>query len=140
MGIEESIRHPPPDDEHINPRDQIFQQIKFGRNLRPANKGSDRTARLSKGLFQMGQFVLHQSSRRRRTQAGQCLGRGMGAVRGGKGIIDITLTQGRQFTRKSGIVGLFARVKPQVFQQDNPRAIFLSLFNHGGGGRACGLR
>ncbi len=47
----------------------------------------------------------------------------MGPVRGGKGVVDVKVTQFSQLSGKGGIVLFLARTEADIFQQDHPARI-----------------
>ena len=67
----------------------------------------------------MFDFLLHQQAQRGGQQVGHALGRGVGAVRGAEGVVDIDIAERGQLRGEGGVVGLFFGVEAQVFQQQH---------------------
>ena len=113
----EGVGHAAADHQMIHPVDQVHQQIQLGRDLGPADHRHDRALRIAKGGVQRLQFGLHQPSGACGQQPRQPLGRGMGAMRGREGVIDIGPAKRGQRGGKGRVVLFLALVKAGVFQQ-----------------------
>jgi hypothetical protein len=73
-----------------------------------------------RGLFKRHQFRLHGASGIGRQVVRQALGRGMGAVGGGKGVVDEDVAIFGKRLGKIGIVlGFLAGMEPGVFEQEH---------------------
>ena len=68
------------------------------------------------GFGQGVQFGLHQTAGGGGQDAGDGLGRGMGPVRHGKGVVDVEIPQRGQIGGEGGVVGFLFGVEAQVFQ------------------------
>ena len=71
----------------------------------------------------MPQLVGHEQSRRGVGDvADHPDGRGVGAVRGPEGVVDVGVGRRREGRRERGVVGLLAGVEAQVLEQHDPAA------------------
>ena len=67
---------------------RFIKQVDLGRDLGAADDGDDRPLRVAEALLQRLELGLHGAAGIGRQQVRQPFGRGMGAVRGGKGVVD----------------------------------------------------
>ena len=119
LGHKESIGHAAADHQMIHLAHKIAQKVELGRNLSPAHHRHHRALRGAKRCLQRAQFSLHQSTGGLWQQLGNPLGRGMGPMCGGKGVVHKDIAQSRQFGRQSRIILFLTRLKARVFQQNH---------------------
>ena len=115
--MQEGIRHRATDRQHIDLADQIAQQFELGGYLGPADNRADRSFGIAERGFQRVEFSLHHAAGGGRQQTGHGVGRCVRPVRGGKRVIHVDIGKGSELTCEIGIAGLFAGVKPEIFQQ-----------------------
>ena len=112
----ESVRHAPAKDQRIDPRHQIFQHLKLGRYLGPADNRRHRTRRVGQRAMQRRQLFTKRAPRRCHLHhAGKRLDRGMGAVRAGKGVADIDVAKRGQRRGKAAVIRFFTGMETQIF-------------------------
>ena len=110
----------PPITSVSDPLHQIFQQCDLGGDFRPAHHRHQRPLGIAQRLLEMGKFGLHGAARRSRAEAAPAPSvRGMGAMGGGKCVIDENIAQRRQLPGKAGIVLFLAGMEAGIFQQQN---------------------
>jgi hypothetical protein len=117
LGGQKGVGHTAANGQLIELADQIAEQLELGRDLGPADDAQDRPARLAEGGVQRLQFGPHGLAGMARQKMGESLGGGVGPVRGGKGVVDVQIAVASQGAGELRIVGLFAGVKAQIFQQ-----------------------
>ncbi len=66
---------------------------------------------------EMLELGLHQPSGRARQQAGDRRGRGMGAMRGGEGVVDVEIAERGELAGEGGVVFLLGGVEAQILEQ-----------------------
>ncbi len=114
--MQEGVGHPAADDQQVDLADEVAQNFHLGRNLGPADHGGDRMLRRFQSFGQGVQLGLHQPPGGGGQDAGDGLGRGMGPVRNGKGVVDVEIAQGGQLLGEARVVLFFLGVEAQVFQ------------------------
>jgi hypothetical protein len=67
---------------------KVLQQVDLGRNLGAADNGHDRARRVAEAFLERDQLCLHGSARIGRQPVREALGGCMGAMSGGKCVID----------------------------------------------------
>ena len=85
----------------------------------PPRIATDGRAGFSVTFAQCLELTHHQEpGRALRYKSGHADGRGMGAMRGAEGVVDVDVLAAREFVGEVAIVGLFLGMKAQVFEQD----------------------
>jgi hypothetical protein len=95
----------------------VLEQVQLGGHLRPADDAQHRAFRLAERGVQHLQFARHREAGVGGEQAGDGLGRGVGAVRGAEGVVDEEIAELGEFGGEAGVVGLLASMEAQVLQQ-----------------------
>jgi hypothetical protein len=103
----------------IDLADEVLEHIELGRNLGPADHGRDRRLRIAQRLFQRLKLGLHRAAGKGRENVRQPLGGGMGAVRGGKGIVHVEIAKAGKAFDHGGIVLFLATEEAGVLQHGN---------------------
>ncbi len=117
LGGQERIGHAAADDQEIDLFGQIAEQLELGRDLGAADHRRQRAGRIFQGLGQGFQFRLHGAAAKSRHFMRQAFGRGMGAMGGGKGVVDIDVAEFGHLCDQRRIVLFLALVEAGVFQQ-----------------------
>ena len=114
---EEGVGHAAADDQRIDLFHEVHQQIELGRDLCAADDGDDRALGIAEALLQRLEFGLHGAAGIGGQEIGEALGRAMGAVRGGEGVVDEDVAIGGELFGEGAVVLLLALVEAGVFQQ-----------------------
>ncbi len=85
----------------IDPGDEMGQHVELGRHLGPADDRRHRMLGIAERLFERLQLGLHRPAGEGRQHVRQPLGRGMGAVGGGEGVVDVEIADCRQVARRT---------------------------------------
>ncbi len=117
--IDEGVGHAAPDHQRLDLGDEVFEQVDLGGDLGAAHDCDDRLFGVAETGLERLQFGFHGAARARGQRAGEAFGRGMGAVGGREGVIDIDIAEGCHAGDQLGIVLFFARVKTGVFSKDH---------------------
>ncbi|EGE56036.1 hypothetical protein RHECNPAF_770084 [Rhizobium etli CNPAF512] len=133
-GGDEGVGHAAADDERVDLLDEVHQQVDLGRDLGTADNCDHRADRGAEAFFQRFQLGLHGAPGIGRQVMGKALGRGMGAVSGGEGVVDINIAVGGKRLGEVGIVLFLAFVEARVFQKQDITVIHRG--DGGGGGLA----
>ena len=97
--------------------DEVFEHVELGRDLGPADYGGYRRLRRAERGVECPQFRFHRAPRIGGEEMRQPLGRGVGAVRGGEGIVDVEIAVRRNRLGEFGIVRFLARPEPHIVEQ-----------------------
>ena len=111
----------------------MAEQIELGRNLGAADDGRERALRMVEHLLEGFQLGLQAAPGVSGQHMAEAFGRGMGAVRGGEGIVDPEVAELGERGDESGIVLLLAGMEARVLQTDDVAGMH-------GGDRALGDR
>ncbi len=116
-GVQEGVGHAAADHQHVDPSDQVAEQVELGGDFRAADDGRQRALGLLQRGAEMFQFFLHEAPRSGGQQTRDALGRGVGAVRRREGVVHVDVAQRREGLGEARVVGFFLRVEAQVLQQ-----------------------
>ena len=114
-----SRSHRSGDNEDIDLADQETQDIELGRHLRPADQRQNGRRRLLEGRRQGREFGLHQLPGGIWQQPSQRVDRGVRAVRGGEGIIDVDIAQIGERAREIERVRFLLLVEAKIFEESH---------------------
>ena len=114
---EEGVGHAAADDQRVDLLHEVHQQVELGRDLGAADDGDDRPLGIAETLFQRLEFGLHGAAGIGGQEIGEALGRAMGAVRGGEGVVDEDVAVGGELFGEGAVVLLLALVEAGVFQK-----------------------
>ena len=129
LGGEERVGHAAADDQHIDLGDQIAEQIELGRHLGAADDGGHRALRRLQRLGERVELGLHGAARIGGQLMAEAFGRGMGAVRDRKGVVDPDVAERGKRGDEAGIVLLLAVVEAGVFETED-----VAVLHRGDGG------
>jgi hypothetical protein len=113
--------------------DQVLQQVQLGRDLGAADDADDRLLRIAQRGVERVQFAPHGFAGIGGDVVGDAFGRGVGAVGGREGVVDVEVAQIRQLLGEDRIIGLFRRVEAHVLQQDHAAGVQIANGLHGVG-------
>ena len=130
---QERVGHGAADDQHIDLRQQIAEQVELGRHLGAADDRGHRPLRMLERLAERLEFGLHGAAGIGRQHVAEAFGRGMRAVRGGEGVVDPDVAELGQRGDEGRVVLLLARVEAGVLQAEDVALL------HGGDRRFGGL-
>ena len=116
-GVEEGIGHAAADGQMVDLVHEIAEQLDLGRDLGPTDDRGQGPRRVIERTAEALELRLHQAPRRGGQEPGQRLGRGMGAVGGGEGVVDIGVAERGEGLGEIGIVGFLAGMEAEVFQE-----------------------
>ena len=116
---EERVGHAAADDQRLDLRDQIAEQVELGRNLGAADDRRHRPLRCVQRLLQRFELLLHGAPGVGGEQMGDRLDRGVRAVRDREGVVDIDVAQRGELGGESGIVFFFALMEAGILQAQN---------------------
>ena len=119
IGVEERIGHAAADDQVIDLADEIAEHFELGRNLGAADHRRKRLFRDFRTCSSACDFLGHRAAGGRRQEIGDALGRGVGAVGAGKGVVDIDVAEAGKGLGEVVVVGFLARMEPHVLQQQH---------------------
>ena len=106
----EGVGHAAADDQMIDLADEMAEHRELGRDLGAADDRRHRALRIAKRALQRLELGLHRPPGEARQVMRDALGRRMGAVRGGEGVVDIIVAErrhapsparGRSFLRRA---------------------------------------
>ena len=98
---------------------QIAEQVELGRNLGAADDGGDRPLRRVERLAERLELGLHGAAGIGRQHVAEAFGRGMRAVRGGEGVVDIDVAELGERGDEGRIVLFLAGVEARVLQAED---------------------
>src|SRR6266700_6442306 len=114
LRLEERISHVPTNQELINHADQSLEHHDLVRDFSATDDGYKRSFGMFQGRSQVVDLFLHQEAGNTRQRVGDAFCRGMGAMGGAKGIVDIDFTQGGKLPGKLRIVLLLFLMEAEV--------------------------
>ena len=117
----ECVRHAAADDQRLDLRQQVAEQIELGRNFGAADDGRNRMLRHLEGALQRIEFGLHGAARIGR-QVGDRHDSGIGgmfAMRRRERVVDEDVAERRELLRELLVVLFFAGMKARVFETEN---------------------
>ena len=100
----------------VDPGDKMDEHIKLGRHFGAANNGRHRVFGATQCLAQRFQFGLHRPTGKGWQDMCQSFGRGMGAVRHRKGIVDVKITETGECGDERRVIGFLAGMKAGVLE------------------------
>ena len=119
LGGEEGVGHAAADDQEIDLLGQIAEQLQLGRHLGAADHRRDRAGGLFKRVGQGLDLGLHGAAGIGRQLAREAFGRGVGAMGGGEGVVDIDVAERGHRSDERRVVLFLALVEAGVFQQQH---------------------
>ena len=118
VGLQEGVGHGPADEQGVEAGQQVADDLQLARDLGAAEDADERPRRRLEERAEMLELARHQQPGRRIGHvAHHADRRGVGAVRGPEGVVDVGVARGREGGRERGVVGLLAGVEPQVLEQ-----------------------
>ena len=119
LRFQESGRHAAADEQAVHFFHDIFQHGHLIADLGAAEKRGKGVGGVFQKAAQGIDFLFQQKSGDRRQVFGDAGNRGMGAVGGAEGIIDINIAQAGQRFGEVGVAGFFFGMEPEIFQQQD---------------------
>ncbi len=119
LGVEEGVGHAAADGQLVELGHQMAQQIELGRDLGAADDAHHRPLGMAERLVERLQLGAHRLARVGRQQPRHALGRGVGPVGGGEGVVDVDVAELGQLLGEGRVVLLLALVVAQVLQQQH---------------------
>ena len=113
--------------------DEVAEQFQLGGDFRAADNRRDRAGGIVERRADRLQFCLHGASGIGRQLVCDALGRGMGAMGGREGVVDINVAELCQLRHEGRIVLFLALVEACVLQQQDIAVL------HRGDGIRCGF-
>ena len=114
---QERVGHGAADDQHVDLGDQVAEQSSLVDTLAPPTMAATGRSGSSSALSKRLEFRLHGAAGIGGQHVAEAFGRGMGAVRGREGVVDIDIAELGQRADEVGIVLFLARVEAGVLQQ-----------------------
>ena len=118
-GEQEGVGHAAADDQDVDLLDQIAEQLELGRDLGAADDRRDRALGIAERDGQRLELRLHGAAAIGRQLVRDALGRGVGAVGGREGVVDIDVAELGHLLDESRIVLLLALVEAGVLEQED---------------------
>jgi hypothetical protein len=119
-GLEERASHRTTDEQLVHLRQQRFHHVDLAADLRAAKNGHERTFRIGERAAQIGQFLLHQETRHRRTAVARHTGRArVGTMGRAERVVDVHITKFGKLPRERVVVLLLTREKARVLEQQH---------------------
>ncbi len=128
---QEGVGHAAADDQDVDLVDQVAEQLELGGDLRAADDGRDRTLRIAERDRERLELRLHGAAGKGRQLVGDALGRGVGAVGGGEGVVDVEVAELGEAFDDRRVVLFLALVEAGVLEQQDVAVLH---FGDGGGG------
>ena len=120
LRLQERVRHAAADQQLVDAREQVLDDVDLARHLRPADDGDERPLRVPERLAQVVELLLHQEAGRRlRHEARDPLGRRVGAVRAAERVVHVDVRQRGELLGERGIVLFLGGVEAQVLEQED---------------------
>jgi len=118
LSLQKGIGHGPADDEAVSLVDEVFQELDFGRDLRPTDDHGERAPGILHGFAEILHLFLQLVAGSTNFQVpGNAVYRSVRPMRYGKRVVDVDLRQLSQLSGKTIIVLFFLGMEPQIFQQ-----------------------
>ena len=118
LGLEEGVGHRAADQHLVDATEQVVEHADLVRDLGAADDGHERPLDVAEQLAEELHLALHQEAH---PLGGDELGdpgrRGVRAVRGAEGVVDVDVGVAGQRARERLVVGLLGRREAQVLQQ-----------------------
>src|SRR5690606_33891738 len=111
------------DDQRVDLLHEVHEEVDLGGDLRAADDGDDRAVRIAEALFKGFEFRLHGAAGIGGQQVGEAFRRGVRAVRGREGIVDVDVAVGGEGCGEIGVVLLFALVETGVFEKQDTAVV-----------------
>ena len=116
--LEEGVRHRAADEQSVDARDQVFDDLDLVRDLGAAENGDERPLGIADRGAEVAQLLLHeQPGTRFRHQTDDRLDGCVCAMRRAERVVDINVAQGREPLREFEVVLFFLRVEAEVLEQ-----------------------
>ena len=116
-GRQEGVGHAASDEDRLAAGQQRLDHLELPADLGPADDGVERPARPIEQRGQGGHLPLEQETGHARQEVGDPLGRGVRAMGGTKGIVDVQVGHVGQRLGESRVVRLLLRVEAQVLEE-----------------------
>ncbi len=113
---QERVGHGAADDQHIDARQKVTEQVELGGNLGAADDGRDRALRLVEHLLEGFEFGLQRAPGEGGEHMGDAFGRGMRAVRHREGVVDVDVAEASELGDEGRVVRLLAGVEARVLE------------------------
>ena len=100
LRVQKRIGHAAADHEGVDLADQIAQEVELGRDLGAADHRDDRPGRRFERLAERLELGLHGAAGIGRQLVAETFGRGMGAMGGRKGVVDLDVAEPGELRRR----------------------------------------
>src|ERR1700722_11079970 len=111
LRVEKRIGHAAADDQRVDLGDEIAEEVELAGDFGAADDGDQRTLGRLQRLAERFEFCLHRAASEGGQLMRDALGRGMGAMGGGKGVVDIEIAEFGEFVDEGRIVLFLAFVE-----------------------------
>ena len=119
LGEQEGVGHAAADDQEVDLVDEVAEELELGRDFGAADDRRDAAAPDRRARATAPRAPSASRVRHRPAACAQAFGRGMGAVGGGEGVVDIDVAELGELGDKSRVVLLLALVEAGVFEQQD---------------------
>ena len=116
LRMQEGVGHAAADHQRIDLADEVFQKVDLGGDLGAADDRDHRLGRRFQRLAERVEFGLHGAAGIGRQLVAEALGRGMGAVRRRKRVVDPDIAELCQLGDEGRIVLFFLFVEAGILQ------------------------
>ena len=117
--MKEGVCHRAADGEHVDPVEQVAEEIELGGDLGAADDRGKRPRGRFQSAFQRRQLGLHRPPRGGRQEVRHPFRRSVRAVRRRKGVVDVDVAESGERPGEVGIVGFLTGMETQVFEQQH---------------------
>ena len=118
--LEERVGHRAADEQRVDARDQVLDDLELVRHLRAAEDRDERPVGMLEHAAEVLDFRRHQQPGGRLLDVmDDALGRRVRAMRRAEGVVDVDVGERRELARERRVVLLFLGVEPQVLEQDD---------------------
>ena len=116
--LEEGVRHRAADEQGVDARNEILDDLELVGHFRAAEHGDERPVGAIEHASEVLEFRGHEQARGRILhEPDDPFRRRMGAMRGAEGVVDVDVGERRELLREAGVVLLFLGMKPEILEE-----------------------
>ncbi len=120
QGALEGVGHAADDDQRVDLVEQVIDHVDLAGDLGAADDGDEGLFRRFQRFAEIGDLLFHQQAGDGGLEeVGDAFCRGVGAVGGAEGVVDVDVGQRGEGLRERRIVGLFFGVVAQILKQQH---------------------
>lgn len=123
IGWKESVGNEEEDEKRIEILDKVGKEVEIGRKIWKEEDGEKREGRIEEEILKWLKIRMNGEEREGRKEMGKKLSRGMGEVRGGKGIVKIEIEIGGKRMKELRIVILIEIVEKGILKKKEVEVI-----------------